>query len=125
MTNQLPSASAASGGSISKRDGDGPFAPIPGLLPGDRGLGEMTAQGRHLLLSWTSGKGHAQSVTASVSPEICFGCSVVNQTAGPEANPLLRRPEQSLDPASSPGCQPGGVAEVGGETAGFGLKSPV
>lgn len=37
MTNQLPSASAASGGSISKRDGDGPFALIPGLLPGDRG----------------------------------------------------------------------------------------
>lgn len=90
------------------------------------GLGERTAQSRCLLLSWTSGKGHTQSVTASVSPEICFEiCSVVNQRAGPEANPLLRRPEQSLDPASSPGCQLSGVAEVGGETAGFGVRSPV
>lgn len=34
-------------------------------------------------------------VTASVSPEICFGCSVVDQVSGPEANPPLLRPEQS------------------------------
>lgn len=55
------------------------------------------------------------AIAASGSLEICSGCSVVNQRAGPEANPLLWRPEQSLDPASAPGCQPGGVAEVGGE----------
>lgn len=93
----------------------GHWGPGPG-----GGLGETTAQGRCLLQSWTFGKGHARSITASGSPEICFGCSVVNESAGPEANPLLRRPEQSLDPASSPGCQPDGVAEVGGETAGLG-----
>lgn len=31
-------------------------------------------------------------VTAWVSPEICFGCSVVDQVSGPEANPPLLRP---------------------------------
>lgn len=34
-------------------------------------------------------------VTAWVSPEICFGCSVVDQVSGPETNPPLLRPEQS------------------------------
>lgn len=33
-------------------------------------------------------------VTASVSPEICFGCSVVDQVSGPEASPPLLRLEQ-------------------------------
>lgn len=33
------------------------------------------------------------SVAVSASPEICFGCSVVEQVSGPKANPLLLRPE--------------------------------
>ena len=34
------------------------------------------------------------SVAVSVSPEICLGCSVVNEISGPEANPPLLGPEQ-------------------------------
>lgn len=35
------------------------------------------------------------SVAASVSPEICLGCSVVDEVSGREANPHPLRPEQS------------------------------
>lgn len=35
------------------------------------------------------------SDAASVSPEICLGCSVVDEISGPEANPPLLRPQQS------------------------------
>lgn len=57
------------------------------------------------LVSWTEGDGRLRagacachrplvkvklSVAASVSPEVCFGGSVVNQRAGPEANTPLQ-----------------------------------
>lgn len=60
------------------------------------------------------------SVAASASPEICLGCSVVDEISGPEANPHLLRPEQScVVPMAG---QSGGG---GRETVGFRVRSPV
>lgn len=75
MTNQLPSASAASGGSISKRDGDGPFAPIPGLLPGDRGGLEAedwlkAEQGEQQDKCWGQGPGGDDSSGQAPAPVV-------------------------------------------------------
>lgn len=59
------------------------------------------------------------SVAASVSPEICLGCSVVDEVSGPEANPHLLRPEQSCIVVAGQG------SAGGRETVGFGVRNPV
>lgn len=61
----------------------------------DPGLGERT--GPRLMAHSCGGPSIKVTlyVTASASPEICFGCSVVDQLAQPEANPPHLRPGES------------------------------